>query len=117
MILPDGTPVRDYIHVVDLAEAHIIALERLIYRKNKESLEYFNLGTGEGSSVLEVIHAFERSTGLKVPYQIVDRRPGDIMQIYADTTKATNLLGWKSRFGLEDMTASAWAWQLQLANE
>ena len=111
---PDGTPIRDYIHVIDLAEAHLVALERLINKKNLQPLEYFNLGTGEGSSVLEVINSFERSTGIKVPYEIVGRRPGDIEQIYADTTKAKLELGWETKLSLDEMTASAWAWEKNL---
>lgn len=107
----DGTAVRDYIHVVDLADAHLVALERLLNGQNTDKYEVFNLGTGHGNSVLDVIKSFERSTGLKVPYKIVGRRAGDIEKIYADTTKAEKVLGWKTSRDLDQMTASAWAWE------
>ena len=110
----DGTAIRDYIHVVDLAKAHIIALERLIREKNSQNYEYFNLGTGTGSSVLDVIKAFEESTGEIVNYKITDRRPGDVVRIYADTQKANNILGWKANLDLNAMMASAWKWQNNL---
>ncbi len=108
---PDGTCVRDYIHVVDLAKAHVIALQRLLDKKNLEKVEIFNLGTGTGSSVLEVIHAFEKVSGQKLPYKIVDRREGDITSAYANTDKANNVLGWKSQFTLEQAMESAWKWE------
>lgn len=110
---PDGTAVRDYIHVVDLAKAHIVALERLINAKNKKNYEVFNLGTGKGNSVLEVIQAFEKVSQQKLPYKIVDRREGDITAAYADTTKANTDLGWKAELGIEDSLKSAWEWQLK----
>ncbi len=107
----DGTAIRDYIHVVDLADAHLVALERLLKGQNADPYEVFNLGTGQGNSVLDVIKSFERSTGLKVPYEIVGRRAGDIEKIYADTQKAENILNWKTTRDLDQMTASAWAWE------
>ena len=109
----DGTAIRDYIHVVDLAKAHIVALKRLIEGKNKIALEFFNIGTGKGSSVLDVINAFETSTGEKLNYKIVDRRAGDITEAYADTTLANTELGWKSEKTLEQALYDAWQWQLQ----
>jgi UDP-glucose 4-epimerase len=108
---PDGTCIRDYIHVVDLAKAHVIALKRLLDKKNLAKIETFNLGTGTGSSVLEVIHAFEKVSGQKLPYKIVARREGDITSAYANTDKANNVLGWKSELTLEEAMASAWKWE------
>jgi len=108
---PDGTCVRDYIHVVDLAKAHVIAMKRLLDKKNLDKVEIFNLGTGTGSSVLEVIHAFEKVSGQKLPYKIVPRREGDITSAYANTDKANNVLGWKSELTLEEAMASAWKWE------
>lgn len=108
---PDGTCIRDYIHVVDLAKAHVTALKRLINKKNADKVEVFNLGTGKGNSVLEVINTFEKVSGEKLNYQIVGRREGDITQAYADTTKANNVLGWKAQLTLEDALASAWKWE------
>ncbi len=108
---PDGTCVRDYIHVVDLARAHVIAVERMLKNKNKKNYEYFNLGTGTGSTVLEVIKSFEKTSGQKLNYQIIDRRAGDVEKIYADTDFANAELGWKAEKGLDDMTASAWKWE------
>jgi len=107
----DGTAVRDYIHVVDLAKAHIAALQRLINKNNKEAFEFFNVGTGKGSSVLEIIKAFEKVNNLKLNYKIVDRRAGDITAAYADTTIANKELGWKTEKSLEEALASAWKWQ------
>ena len=107
----DGTCVRDYIHVVDLAKAHVIALQRLLNNKNKGNYETFNLGTGTGSSVLEVIHSFEKVSGEKLNYTIVDRREGDVVSAYADTTKANDELGWKSQLTLDDAMSSAWKWE------
>jgi UDP-glucose 4-epimerase len=107
----DGTCIRDYIHVVDLAKAHVIALERLLKTKNKSNFETFNLGTGKGSSVLEVIQSFERVTSLKLNYKIAARRAGDIISAYADTTKANNELGWKAELTLDDAMKSAWKWE------
>ena len=111
---PDGTAIRDYIHVVDLAKAHVRAIERMLCHKQKKSYEYFNIGTGKGSSVLEVIQAFERINLTKVPYEVVDRRAGDIVKIYADTTRANNELNWKAQLNLDDMMKSAWKWQKTL---
>ncbi|WP_297332721.1 UDP-glucose 4-epimerase GalE [Flavobacterium sp.] len=108
---PDGTCIRDYIHVVDLAKAHVTALKRLIDNKNADKVEVFNLGTGKGNSVLEVINAFEKVTGQKLNYRIVARRAGDITEAYADTAKANNVLGWKAGLTMEDALASAWKWE------
>jgi UDP-glucose 4-epimerase len=111
---PDGTAVRDYIHVVDLAKAHVIALQRLLNKKNLEKVETFNLGTGTGSSVLEVITAFEKVSDKKLPYKIVPRREGDITEAYANTDKANNVLGWKAQSTLEEALASAWKWEQKI---
>ena len=108
---PDGTCIRDYIHVVDLAKAHVVALQRLLKKQNLEKVETFNLGTGKGSSVLEVITAFEKVSGKKLPYKIVGRREGDVISAYANTDKANKVLGWKAAFSLEDALASAWKWE------
>lgn len=113
---PDGTAVRDYIHVVDLAKAHVIALKRLINKQNVSKVETFNLGTGTGSSVLEVIHAFEKVSGQKLNYQIVGRREGDITSAYANTDKANSVLGWKSQLSLEVALESAWKWEKKIRN-
>ena len=110
----DGTCVRDYIHVVDLAKAHVIALQRLLNKKNVESLEIFNLGTGTGSSVLQVITAFEKVSGQKLPYKIVDRREGDVISAYANTDKANKILGWKTVSTLEEALESAWKWEQKI---
>lgn len=110
----DGSAVRDYIHVVDLAKAHVIAVNRMIGKKQKSNYEVFNLGTGNGYSVLEVIKAFEFSTGQKLNYKIVPRRAGDIEQVWADTTYANEELGWKAELGIESMMSSAWKWQQAL---
>lgn len=111
---PDGTAIRDYIHVVDLAKAHVIALKRLLENKNLEKVETFNLGTGTGSSVLEVINAFEKVSNQKLNYKIVDRREGDITSAYANTDKANTVLGWKAQSTLEDSLASAWKWEQKI---
>ena len=111
---PDGTCVRDYIHVVDLAKAHVIALKRLLDKKNLAKVETFNLGTGTGSSVLEVIQAFEKVSGQKLPYKIVDRREGDITSAYANTDKANNILGWKAASTLDEAMESAWKWEKKI---
>ena len=108
---PDGTNVRDYIHVVDLAEAHVVALERITTNDTSETYEVFNLGTGKGSSVLEVIQSFERVSGKKLTYEIGARREGDVIAAYADTTKANEVLGWKTQRSLDEAVASAWAWE------
>jgi len=111
---PDGTAVRDYIHVVDLAIAHVIAVERMLSKKGKSKLEIFNLGTGNGFSVLEVINAFERVSGVKLNYKIVPRRPGDIEKVWADTNFANNELGWKAEKGIDEMMLSSWEWEKAL---
>ncbi len=107
---PDGTGVRDYIHVVDLAQAHLKALDRA---KTVQGIEYFNVGTGHGYSVLEVINAYEEATGHKVNYVIGPRRPGDVAECYADATKAKEVLGWEAKYGIEDMCRDAGKWQSQ----
>lgn len=113
---PDGSCVRDYINVVDLAKAHVIAMDRMLNNTTDEKLEIFNLGTGRGVTVLELINAFEKSTGVKVPYKIVGRREGDIEKVWADPAHANEVLGWKSEETLEDTLASAWKWQVKLNN-
>src|SRR5690606_27060374 len=110
----DGSCIRDYIHVVDLAKAHVIALERLLNGKNESNLEVFNLGTGRGSSVLEVVNSFQNTTGEKLNYKIVDRRPGDVIAVYADTQKANEILGWKAETTMEEALASAWKWEKKI---
>lgn len=112
---PDGTCIRDYIHVVDLAQAHVIAIKRLLEKQNLSPYEMFNLGTGKGNSVLEVINAFEKVNKVKVPFKIVGRRPGDIVQIWADTSHANKVLNWNAKLDLDEMMRSAWAWQKSLA--
>jgi UDP-glucose 4-epimerase len=111
---PDGTAIRDYIHVVDLAKAHVVAMHRLVENKNLEKVETFNLGTGKGSSVLEVINAFEKVSGKKLPYKIVGRREGDVISAYANTDKANQVLGWKAELTLEESLASAWKWEQKI---
>jgi len=111
---PDGTCIRDYIHVVDLADAHVVALNRLQNKGNKDDFEVFNLGTGEGYSVFDIIQAFENATGIKIDYEIGERRKGDVTQVYADTTKANRDLGWQTQYSLEDMMATAWNWEQTL---
>jgi UDP-glucose 4-epimerase len=113
----DGTCVRDYIHVVDLAKAHVIALQRLVSNKNSDKVEVFNLGTGTGSSVLEVIKAFEKVSGQKLPYRIVGRREGDVVSAYANIEKANTILGWKTQSTLEESIESAWKWEQQLRGQ
>jgi len=108
---PDGSAIRDYINVVDLAQAHVVAINRLLNKKNKKNFEIFNLGTGNGYSVLEIVHGFEKATELKLNYKIVDRREGDIEKIWADTTFANEELGWKAEKGLEETLLSAWNWE------
>lgn len=110
----DGTAIRDYIHVVDLAKAHVVALQRLINKKNIEKVETFNLGTGTGSSVLEVIASFEKISGQKLNYKIVGRRDGDITEAYANTDKANTILGWKAVSSLDESLASAWKWEQKI---
>ena len=111
----DGTCIRDYIHVMDLAEAHVFAINRLIKGEQKESFEVFNIGTGNGSSVLEVIHAFEKANGIPVPHKIGPRRAGDVVQVWAETTKVEHVLGWKAKRNLETMLKDAWNWQTKLS--
>jgi UDP-glucose 4-epimerase len=108
---PDGSAIRDYINVVDLAKAHVVAIERLLKNKNKADYEIFNLGTGNGYSVLEIVKGFEKVTGVKLNYKIVGRRSGDIVKIWADTTYANEELGWKAEIGLEETLLSAWNWE------
>ncbi len=112
---PDGSCIRDYIHVVDLAKAHVIAVERLIQGKSKDNLEVFNLGTGRGLSVLEIVKTFEKVNNVKVPHKIVGRREGDIEQVWADPTYANEVLGWKAEETVEETLRSAWAWEMNLA--
>jgi len=111
---PDGTCIRDYIHVVDLAKAHVVALKRLIEKKNETAVEVFNVGTGKGSSVLEVIRSFEKVSGQKLPYKLVGRREGDIVEAYADTQKANTILGWKAESTLDEAIESAWKWEKKI---
>ena len=111
---PDGSCIRDFIYVVDLAKAHVIAINRILEDKQKDSVEVFNIGTGRGLSVLELINAFEKSTGVKLNYQIVGRRAGDIVKVWADPTLANTELGWKADTPIEDTLRSAWNWQLHL---
>ncbi|MEJ2163346.1 MAG: UDP-glucose 4-epimerase GalE [Robiginitalea sp.] len=114
---PDGTCIRDYIHVVDLARAHVVALERLIEGSNEANYEVFNVGTGKGSSVMEVIESFERISGNPLNYQVVGRRAGDIVSAYADTTKANKVLGWEAISSLDDAMRSAWAWEQSIRSK
>lgn len=111
---PDGTAIRDYIHVVDLAKAHVIALQRLLNNRNVEKVEVFNLGTGTGSSVLEVVNAFEKVSGQKLNYKIVGRREGDVVEAYANTDYANTVLGWKAQSTLEEALDSAWKWEQKI---
>ena len=108
---PDGTAIRDYIHVVDLAQAHLVATERLLKNKNKSNFETFNIGTGKGNSVLEVLNTFEKATGQKINYKITARRQGDIEKVWADTSFANKELGWKTKLSLADALLSAWNWE------
>jgi UDP-glucose 4-epimerase len=112
---PDGSCVRDYIHVTDVAEAHVIALQRLLKGQNPQRVEVFNLGTGTGVSVLEILETFEKVIGKKVNYVIGPRRPGDVAAVYADPAKAEKELGWRAKESLESMVSSAWKWEQQLA--
>ena len=107
----DGSCIRDYIHVVDLAKAHVVALERLLKDRNSNQFETFNVGTGKGSSVLEVVHAFEKVTQQKLNYKIVNRREGDVISVYADTKKANDVLGWKAEKSMEESLLSSWNWE------
>jgi len=111
---PDGTAIRDYIHVVDLAKAHVISIERMLQGENKQKVEVFNLGTGIGYSVLDVIKSFERTTKERLTYKFVERRQGDVQEVWADTKFANRELGWKAERGLDEMTLSAWRWEQKL---
>jgi len=113
---PDGSAIRDYINVVDLARAHVVAIQRLLAGKNKTGYEIFNLGTGKGLSVLEIVNSFKKVTGVPLPYKIVDRRAGDIEKIWADPTLANNELGWKAEKTLEETLLSAWKWEKKIRN-
>lgn len=110
----DGTAIRDYIHVTDLASAHVAAMDYMMSDKMDTNYDVFNIGTGNGSSVMEVIQSFEKTNDLKLNYKIVDRRAGDIATIYAETTKANDKLQWRSKYTLDDMTRSAWLWEQNL---
>lgn len=111
---PDGTAIRDYIHVMDVADAHVKAMHRIQTGAADDKYEMFNVGLGEGVSVLQVIQAFERSTQLTVPYKVYDRRPGDIAMIYADCSLIEKKMAWKAAYSLEEMTSSAWRWQQEM---
>jgi UDP-glucose 4-epimerase len=111
---PDGSCIRDYINVVDLAKAHVIAVDRILEERSPDKLEVFNLGTGHGVSVLELINRFEKATGVKVPHAIVGRRAGDIEKVWADPTRANKILGWQAKETLETTLLSAWKWQQKL---
>jgi UDP-glucose 4-epimerase len=114
---PDGTAIRDYIHVVDLAKAHVAAVQRMNGGKTKSDFEIFNLGTGRGNSVLEVLRSFEKVSGQKIKVQYVDRRSGDVEQVWADTALANRELGWKAEKNLDEMMSSAWKWEQALARK
>lgn len=111
---PDGTCIRDYIHVEDLADAHLLGAERLFLEKNVEKIEIFNIGTGTGSSVREVVKSFEKMNNISLPIHISPRRAGDVTAVFADCNKANEVLGWKAKKTLDDMTKSAWAWELKI---
>lgn len=111
---PDGSCVRDFINVVDLAKAHVVAMDRMLQDKSNDKVEIFNLGTGNGVSVLELIHIFEKVSGVNVNYKIVGRRAGDIIKIWAEPSKANNVLGWTAKETIENTMASAWKWQQKL---
>lgn len=111
---PDGSCIRDFINVVDLAKAHVVAISRILEKKQEEQVEVFNIGTGRGLSVLELINAFEAATGVKLNYQIVGRRAGDIEKVWANPKRANEVLGWKAESTIEDTLRSAWNWQLKL---
>lgn len=113
----DGTCIRDYIHVVDLAKAHVVALERLMNNQNVDKVEVFNVGTGKGSSVLEVIETFETVSGVKLNYQLVARREGDVIEAFANTEKVESVLGWKAESTLKDALESAWKWEQIVRNK
>ena len=111
----DGSCIRDYIHVVDLAKAHVAAL-KLMEKENFNGYDVFNIGTGNGTSVLEIINAFERATGVKLPYTIGPRRPGDVEKVWGDVTKSKEVLGWGAELDIDSMMSSAWAWEKYIAN-
>ena len=111
---PDGSCIRDFIYVVDLAKAHVAAMERILEGKNEERVEVFNVGTGKGVSVLELINTFEKCTGVKLNYKITGRRMGDIEKVWGNVDKANNVLGWRAVHSLEDSLSSAWKWQQRL---
>lgn len=113
---PDGTAIRDYINVVDLAKAHVVAINRLLQQKQKTSYEYFNVGTGAGYSVMQLVKTFMEVTGVDLKYRIADRRAGDIEKIWADTSYANNELGWKAEKSLEETLKSAWEWEKKVRN-
>ncbi len=114
---PDGTAIRDYFHVVDLAKAHVLALDRMLTRKNKAAFEAFNVGNGKGVTVLEIVKAFEKVSGVRLNYEIVGRRAGDIERVWADTTLAEKELGWKPESTLEDALLTAWNWEKRLSGK
>jgi UDP-glucose 4-epimerase len=111
---PDGSCIRDYLHVVDLARAHVVAIERLLEEKNKTNYEVFNLGTGHGVSVFEMINSFEKVAGVKLKHKIVERRPGDIEQVWADTSHANEILEWRAEYSIDEALLSAWNWEKKL---
>ena len=113
---PDGSCIRDYIYVVDLAKAHVKAIDRMLNAKDRDQVEVFNLGTGTGLSVLTLINEFEAATGVKIPYMIVGRREGDIEQVWAAPRKANEVLGWKAETPIRDVLASAWKWEKHIRN-
>jgi len=114
---PDGTAIRDYINVVDLARAHVTAIDRMLQGKQRSPYEVFNLGTGKGLSVFEIIHAFEKATGVKVMYRVTGRREGDVEQVWADTGYANRELGWKAERGIGETLLSAWNWEKHLQSK
>ena len=114
---PDGSCIRDYIYVVDLAKAHVKAIDRMLNVRDRKRVEVFNLGTGTGLSVLTLIREFEAATGVKLPYTIVGRREGDIEQVWADPKKANEVLGWKAETPIRDVLASAWKWEQHIRNK
>lgn len=114
---PDGSCIRDYLHVVDLAKAHVVAVKRLLEGKTRKNFEVFNLGTGNGVSVLEAISSFERVSGIKLKYRITNRRPGDIEKIWADPSFANKELGWKTRSTLDEAMKTAWEWEKKIRNK
>ena len=111
---PDGTCIRDYIHVLDLARAHVVAINRLLEKKNLKNSEIFNIGTGKGVSVLEIVKTFEEVSGMKLNYVFKERREGDVVSAFADTSKANKILGWKSELSLKEALVSAWKWEKKI---